>query len=487
MMVKKYVLYLYLCLCGLTNSISLCAQEQLGLRIERYSGTGSVGLNPANTLHNPLRWDLNIVGVGAYVSTNYAFFLDTNVPKLANNAEQLVLRKNVTNNTSPDAPVLVFSDTKALKYVAGLMTLNGPAFNMKLNDDIGVGLFVNVRAMGGTHGITPNVNFNAIDTRPFREYFEIKPSRFSAMAWSEIGLNYAHRIELDNGFLGLGVNLKYLQGYQAFYLYSTGTIQSSQFPNDTFSFVKPTVQYGFTTDILARKAAQTNVNGRGFGFDLGAQYIVPDEDTDETDHKLTLGISLLDFGRVHFRKNAQEHLINSTTVYNPNGKDFTGIKEYQDAVSLISQKALGDPKKSFLSNRFNIGLPSAISLQADYKIYRYNYAGVIWTQRLTATKTTLQRPNLLAIHYRFEHRWGALMLPLSIVNYQRAQLGLAVRLAYLTLGSDNLTSFFGKRSVYGSDFYLALKFNPFKLGLNFGQANRNGGLFSRNKVKCPTF
>jgi hypothetical protein len=466
------------------------AQEQIGLRIERYSGTGGTGLNPVNTINNPLRWDLNLVGMGGYASTNYAYFRKTNAIQMFTNADKTVLGNKIPANVDPNAPILDFSDSQKLKYVDGLLTIHGPAFNFKINDDIGVGVFVNVRAAGGTHGITPAVNYNAVDKRPFREYFELTPSRFSGMLWSEIGVNYAQRIEVGNGFIGFGANLKYLQGYQAVFLNTNGNIKSSQFPNDTFSFIKPSVQYGFTNDILASKEVQTQKNGSGIGFDLGFQYILPDEDSDEIDHKLILGASLLDLGRIHFSGNAESHRIDATTTYNPNGADFKKIKTYQESVELISQKALGDPKKSLVSNQFNIGLPAAISLQADYKIYKYNYVGAILTQRIPFSKSTITRPNSIAIHYRFEHRWGAVMLPISIVNYQRAQVGLAMRFAYLTLGSDNLSSIFGKRNLYGSDFYFALKFNPFKLGLDFGQSSRGGrksSIFSRNKVKCPTF
>jgi hypothetical protein len=428
--------------------------------------------------------------MGAYASTNYAYFQKTNVIRLAKNVEQPVPSNQVTNTTSPTAPIIQFSKSSKLKYVDGLLTVHGPALNFKINDDIGLGVFANLRVAGGTHGITAAVNFDAIDKRPYREYFDFPASQFSTMVWSEIGLNYAQRFEIDNGFIGIGANFKYLQGYQAFYLNTIGTIKSSQFPKDTFSFIAPNVQFGFTNDILATQELQTKVNGRGFGLDLGVQYILPDEDADETDHKLILGATFLDLGRVRFKQNAETHFIEAAATYQPNAAEFKNIKTYQAAVALVSKNALGDSQKSLQSRAFNIGLPSAISLQADYKIYKYNYVGAIWTQRLTVSKSALTRANLLAIHYRFEHRWGAAMLPISLVNYKHLQLGFALRLAYLTLGSDNITSLFGQRNLYGSDFYFALKFNPFKLGLDFGQGSRGGrkiSIFSRNKVKCPTF
>ncbi len=466
------------------------SQEQLGLRIERYSGTGSIAINPVNTINNPLRWDLNLFGMGGYASTNYSYLKETNAIKVLLNAEKWVPENKVTSSTDPNAPIIVFNNSPRLKYADGLFKIHGPAFNYKINDDIGIGIFMNIRGAGGVNSITPAVNFKAVNERPFREYFDLTPSRFLGMLWSEIGVNYAQRIEIGDAYLGIGTNIKYLQGYQAVFLNTTGIIKTSQFPNDTFSFVKPSVEYSFTSDILGTKEVQTKRNGSGLGFDLGAQYIVPDEDSDETDHKLILGISISDIGRVHFNKNAEAHLIETDKTYTQGGVEFKKAKTYKEIVETISKNALGDPQKSFVNNQFNIGVPAAISLQADYKIYKYNYVGAIFTQRLPFTKNTNTRPNSIAIHYRFEHRWGAIMLPISVVNYKLAQVGLAVRLAYLTIGSDNVGSLFGKRNVYGSDFYFALKFNPFKLGLDFGQGSKGGrksSIFSRNKVKCPTF
>ena len=465
------------------------AQEQLGLRIERYSGTGSILLNPVNSLQNPLRWDLNIVGIGAFAATNYGFIRQNNIPNILRTAEKATLVTQPPLGGPNGGPILDFYDTNQKKYAEGLTIIHGPALSIRITEDICVGAFYNVRVMGGAHGVTPAVNFQRINQRPYREYFDFPAAKFTGMAWSEIGLNYAQRIELDNGFLGIGATVKYNQGYEGIYVKTIGTISSAQFPNDTFSFVRPTAQFGFTNDNLTIKTPQIQRNGSGLSIDIGAQYIMPDTDSDEYDHRLLVGAALIDLGQINFNKNAEEHFVASNITYQPNGTEFKKVKTYQEALAVMSQKALGNPKKSYVDNHFTIGLPTALSLQFDYKIWTYNYVGASFVQRLPLFKNTLERPNTLSAHYRFEHRWGSFMLPITWHNYKQIHVGAAIRLAYLTIGSDNILGYWGKRDLTNGDFYMALKFNPFKLGLDFGNtSNKKGnGWFSRDKVKCPTF
>jgi len=74
-------------------------------------------------------------------------------------------------------------------------------------------------------------------------------------------------------------------------------------------------------------------------------------------------------------------------------------------------------------------------------------------------------------------------MPVVLLNYQKLSLGTSLRLAFLTIGSDDIGSFFGKRNLDSTDFYIALKVNPFNLGLNIGGGGRRRG----KNVKCYQF
>lgn len=94
---------------------------------------------------------------------------------------------------------------------------------------------------------------------------------------------------------------------------------------------------------------------------------------------------------------------------------------------------------------------------------------------------------ILVVTPRFESRWWGASLPLSILNYEQVRIGLAARLAFLTIGTDHLLSFVGQKKLSGTDFYLSLKINAF----NLGRLGSNGGFGSGNgggkNTKCYHF
>ena len=102
-------------------------------------------------------------------------------------------------------------------------------------------------------------------------------------------------------------------------------------------------------------------------------------------------------------------------------------------------------------------------------------------QRLVINQPAVERGNLLAITPRYESRWISAFLPISIYNYQKVQIGAAVRLGFLTIGSDDLGGFIGKSNLNGMDFYAGLKINPFQLGWG------NGGGGKGKAMPCYEF
>jgi hypothetical protein len=91
---------------------------------------------------------------------------------------------------------------------------------------------------------------------------------------------------------------------------------------------------------------------------------------------------------------------------------------------------------------------------------------------------------------RFEHRWFSASLPVSLNNWQSVRVGFAARLGFLILGTDDFGGLFGQGNYNGTDFYIALKINPFNIGGGLfegfgGVARRRYG--GKGKVKCYDF
>ena len=461
--------------------ISTHAQEQLGLRTDNYSGIHGSLLNPSHNITSLFRWDVNLISAGISAQTNYGFLENTNVFHAIQNRNNLILSQDLENPNSPSPNDLVadFTDNNKLKYLSVFTNAMGPSLMVKLKNGHSFGFFTNVRSAVSTHDIPAVLNYSSFFATPFYEFVDVDAFKISAMAWSEFGLNYAAKIEAYDGYFGLGANLKFINAYEAGYVNVKRSVLTAQVPGDTMLFQEPHLNYGVTNANLEGEDLSFQSNGFGVGIDLGLTYVY---EGNEDHYKWKVGVSLLDLGQIELSRNAEEHDINTDTLVVFPSKQFQSVSN-RDRIHLLSQIGLGDSTASLTSSNFRIGLPGAISIQGDYKIMDYLYLNGVFIQRIPMGENSIRRNNLMAVTPRFEHRWFGFSMPVVLLNYQKLSLGTSLRLAFLTIGSDDVGSFFGKKNLDSTDFYVALKINPFNTGLNLGGGRRKRG----KNVKCYQF
>jgi len=308
----------------------------------------------------------------------------------------------------------------------------------------------------------------------------------AGIAWAELGLNYAYKFPTYDGYMALGANIKFIQGYEAAFFQTSTVNPTAQIPGDTLLFQALNADYGLTTSNLSvadfpdDASPSPTINGGGIGIDLGFTYIY---EGNEDNYKWKLGASLLDLGSINFTKNAQVHdLRNDTLQFFDQNVYKEGLIE--DRISLLSFETYGDSTASLESRNFRVALPSALSLQFDYMLVENIYVNALLVQRVAlGGSAALRRNNLFAVSGRFEHRWFGGGISLSALNYKQIAVGLSGRLAFLTFGTEDIGSLFGKRKLNSTDFYMGFKINPFGLGLNLGGGGRGRG----KNVKCYEF
>ena len=173
----------------------------------------------------------------------------------------------------------------------------------------------------------------------------------------------------------------------------------------------------------------------------------------------------MDFGFINFNKNSYKFSISADTSTAISIKEFKEIKQLSqvDSVSeILSQQIYNDPQKSFNGSSFVMWLPMALSIQYDYSFSKLFFINGTLIQRIVPKGYAVTRRNLFAISPRFEHRWFSASTSLIVYDWKDLRLGASIRLAYLTIGSDNIFSVLSNQTHYsGSDFYVGLKFNPF--------------------------
>jgi hypothetical protein len=461
------------------------AQEQLGLCLDNYAGVNALTLNPAASATNPLKWDINIVGVGAWFNTNLGYIQKASVPKLLNNLYSTGPHPDL-NMAYKGTPSLYFNINERNNYSFSLGgRILGPSVALNLKNGHSFGLFTGARFMITSHDVTKlasPVEFNKIK---YNQAFKIDPFKVAGMSWTELGLNYAYQFDTDTeGGLTVGANVKYLQGFQSFFLNNYNGTTASRANKDTFRIDAIRATAGFTTSYDTNLFQQ---NGGGIGFDIGV--VIKTDGGNDRPYGWRLGVSLIDLGNITISGAAEVHSFHSKEAFQLQARDFdslnvangSGTNPRAAALAKVDEKISTAQNNTNLGNSFVVGMPSAIQLQADYAFTNNLFVNGLLIQRFRINEVALERENILALTPRYESRWLGASMPISITNMQNLQVGLNARLAFLSIGTERLFSWLGTSKLSGTDFYVALKLNPFQLNL-FNKGGSGG-----KKPSCYRF
>jgi Family of unknown function (DUF5723) len=452
-------------------SFSLVAQEQLGLRLDNYSGVSGISINPASNGTAQLGWDVNLVGFGLFVNNSLGFIDGASVGKAASNAMNIGPADGLDIKKNPNATLRFdFYDNLNPKYFSLSTQVMGPSFVINLKSGHSFGLFTGARFMASSHDLPSIFNGYEFQKKKVGEMFAVDPFKVTGMAWREVGLNYAYRIgDETDGSLTLGASVRSVSAYQAFYANNLVGTSMARISKDSLRFDGLRAEFGATMDLTSADR-QANTNGSGIGFDIGVTLTIPSSDEDKP-YDWRLGASILDMGAVTMTTNTEVHRLEIKEPYQIMAQKFNNLdpnNQSRDALERLSRDITGNPNGTLKSNTFSMGMPTAISLQADYAIMKGVFVNGLLMQNIPVGEHVLLRDNLFAVTPRYESRWIGGSLPISIVNWKTTRVGLAARLAFLTIGTDDLGSIITNGKLTGTDFYFALKINPFKLGLSGG-------------------
>lgn len=352
------------------------------------------------------------------------------------------------------------------------------------------GIFVNNRVYTDGKHIPWEVLEASIMTLEAGDYigrnYKSKNTRLGVMAWSEVGFSYSATV-YDRYYdkVDFGVTLKGLVGYAGVAL-DINDIDKDILNADSSVIHKLDLMVAMSAPLDYNAAFSDgnvlNLNGMpggcGFGFDIGVTY------TNKKDGKISrvvdrpcvepriyynwrLGVSLLDVGAVRFANNARIYKLMTDTDKIFDVTRFDDVETMESLMDTLCGMFYENPEDAYVGDRFLMGLPTALSVQFDYNIYRSFYVNATWIQPIRLFKYSSIRPAQLVVEPRFETRYFDFTVPVTFYNYEKIFLGAELRLAFLSVGTQNVFNFFGGGLSYGLDLYVALKFNLYK-GKCFG-------------------
>lgn len=466
---------------------TIIGQEQLGIRLENYSGINSIFLNPAGYATSPYNWDINLVEASQFIQNNYVYLENSSLLSLLGGDEPYVYGPiNRLRDVPREGLVLDYYEDGKSRYGFANTSIVGPSFFVRLNENHAFGLFSRARLSASVTGIPTQLSYYQFNSDVGRNGFTIKKGLANLMSWSEFGINYTYKKETADGILAIGVHLKSLNGYESAYVFNTEPLEIAKTGIDSVKSSAGAIEYGFTNTLfqMDNEEYQLQKNGSGIGIDLGIVFTSGYSEFD--DYKWRFGISLLDIGKITFNRNAELHELSTDKDVFFGGthyEQYNEIEEWGTALKNFSYQISGDSLGSFRENKFSNWLPTALSFQADYNISRGVYVNATALQSVPFARNAINRSSLFALTPRYESKWFSLSLPISLYNYNIFRTGLAMRLGFLYFGSDDIGSILSRYDFSGTDFYVGIKLFPF-FSLNGGNGSRTN---KNGDIRCYQF
>lgn len=470
---KKILLSLF---AVLSFSLSITAQDFLGYINSNYSGITGTDLNPANVVDSRYKVDANLLGVSISAFNNYIGLKKSAIKE----------RKGSLFNFSPDN-YTAFNDTAFKEKYLTVRNNNKnksvyfsnqiylPSFMVTLNKNNAFALKWKVRTLLNVDGVEPDLAtliFNDLDYPSlWAQKIYNKNLSVQTMTWAEYGATFGHVFKSDGPhFFKAGATIKLIQGLQAAYMF-VKDLNYELTDDTTLTLFHSEVSYGHSTnfEVNQNNIKYKYISNPSLGFDVGFVYEWrPDFETfkydmdgetgkwrrDKNKYKLKIGLSATDIGVVKFKKGEFSHNFTADIGY-WNLHDFDGISSISDYDSIL----VANFAQESSDETFKMNLPTAISAQIDYNIYKDFYLNFTpyWALTFKKDQTKVHDLTTFSLTPRWDHKWFGAFIPLSYDVTGNFKVGLDLRIGPLIVGTNSLAPMISKSDIYGADIHVMLK------------------------------
>lgn len=454
-----------------------------GVTASNYAGSNGILINPTSITTSKLYQDINIVAFDIFFENNYAYIHQKDYALF-----KLLSSKPAFPKYGPDGLPVDHYTKKSNKFIYSSEVIRGPSYMVAIGRHA-FAISTGARVLASAYQIPyeiANFGYYSLHYKPQQNIDYINSNFGAASAvMGEIGLTYAfdfRKISMETWSAGITVKRMFSLGGG----YMRATNADYIVVNDsTLNIKNLNAEIGYSLPLDYNNSAFPDggplIKGGGWATDIGVTFQNKQLSYQKrrisklcrqkyVDYNFRIGVSIIDLGFINFKKNAKLQTFENVSKYWIN-YDSLQFYNFNDLAASLSQVFYGDPNASLKDSKIRIFLPTAFSLQADFKIYRNWYAGGIFLQPIRLGNAYIRRPAQIVLIPRYESHDLEFSLPLSLYDYHHFRLGAAFRYHFLTFGSDDLLGLFGINDFTGIDFYLAIKIN-FRKGF-CGRANRN--------------
>lgn len=443
----------------------------LGVVFSTYSGVSSTMLNPAMMTGSKVYLDINLVS-GSTFAKNDMFY----APPEANTIKG-ILTNDIDLSKGPfnfDRGYNYYGSPSD-KHIAAIGRLMLPSVMLQ-NGKHAYAFTSGVRSYQTGNNIPYELPVMFFEGLGYEAYlgkeFDFNHFSITGMSWVELGLSYAYDFYYrGKDAMSFGVTVKGLLGLEGTY-FKVDNLNMVIVDENTINFKNFDADFGYSLPLdydNDELNLQPFVKGFGVGIDLGFLYTrrnssMAYDGEDKlcakpyNDYIYKFGLSILDLGSIGFKQNTELQSFDNVGVYWENF-DTTQYAGVSGTLQNYSSAFYGDPAAAYRGDQIRIGTPATISVQFDYNFQNNLYIAAMWSHPLRFNLETVWRPSQLAVVPRYENRYFGVSIPIGIFDYQYPQVGFAVRLYSVTIGTEWLGPYLGNRDFTGLDIYFSMKIN----------------------------
>ncbi len=473
------------------------AQDFLGYSNSNNVGVTGISLQPACIVDDRLEFDMTIIGGNMSLYNNYIGIKRSAFKKV--NGEYPAF----SDDKFMDNYLNIREDNKD-KAIFTSARVNMPSFMVYANHKTAFAFTWDVRSFTNIDGVSPQLAKLILKTVDYPSYFlsdfTNKNLSLSTMMWSEYGFTFGHVLKEDNEhYFKAAGRLKLLQGIFSAYMFAKDF--KFQFTtDDTISIVQSHIGYGHSDNVEIKDGKPNlDIYGSypGIGADLGIVYEYrPDYQKfkydmdgekglwrrDKDKYKLRIGFSVLDLGGIKFKKNeGSNDFVANINLLNLNKFAVGSMKEFDDSL-----RKTFPPQDN--SSTYKMSLPTALSLQIDYHIWKDFYINATPYYafqfnhfQFANRDSKIHDYTTLSISPRWDHRWFGVFIPVRYNTFDHFRCGLTLRLGPIVFGTSNLGPLVSKQDFFGTDFHFLIKI-PIEIPHPHDK-DKDG--VSNKKDKCP--
>lgn len=457
-MMRHITKFLLLLTILMTCKFSAKSQDYLPFVNDNYAGISSVHFQPASIADSRMKFDLTLAGVSFNLHNNYIYLYSDSIPNLRRS--QNLSFNSLAGLRYNGLDKFVYQDTR-------FDIMN---FMITINPRIAIGFTAGVREVFNIDNV-PEPFLQLIEDFKNNGYLPTgvmlheDDMRINMSAWAEYGISLAGVVyKTDRHVIKAGMNAKLLQGLSSAYI----NIKDADFQlygNDSVRIYNTEVNYGIA-DGVGRILDGEDFNPQNLASRFGASFdfgIVWEwrpgyenhlydmdgktnlERRNENKYKLKVGLSVRDLGAVKFKKYkySQDFILNGYF----NGHMVEDFESLEDVSNFINNSNYITPIEG--EEFYSMALPTTISMQVDYNIYKDFY--VNFTPNLALRQghnkyTKVHTYSNVSLTPRYETALFGVSLPLQYSDVTGFAAGAGLRLGPIWVGSNNIFSnLFGKK------------------------------------------